>query len=468
MRRPRLNLGLTARGSALMTAGITALFCGYVLGQRDLVRVAILLVGAPIIAAVFLSRSRISIASQRSAEPNRVPPGVPILLRISLTNQSILATGSLMLEDRLGPPFEQRARFTLDSLRGRETRTLAYHLPTANRGEYRVGPLVMRLADPFGLVERTRSFRAVSDILVLPAVDPLPPAPLPGAWDSSLQAGSHAIGSHGSDDASIREYRYGDDLRKVHWRSTARLGSMMMRQEERPWHGRTSVLLDTRAVAHRRRSFPAGTFDDDPRQSDSFEWALSAAASVATHLQGRGRNLDLVAGELVLRGLAPGLLLDRLARLSPASAVNLGLSLSAAEAGGDESNIFAILGAVDEASLRSLTRRHRSPGSALALLLDTPTWATQLDNARADGARPLADVDGAASGTTTPAPAPRPGGTPEVIRAELALTGAGWRVHRVQAGAPTADAWLALMNQSSPGAMRMISDHLVVPAGGRP
>src|ERR1700712_539104 len=74
MTRPQL--GLTARGSALMTAGLTALVCGYVLGQRDLVRVALLLAGAPIIASIFLTRSRISIASQRSAEPNRVPAGV--------------------------------------------------------------------------------------------------------------------------------------------------------------------------------------------------------------------------------------------------------------------------------------------------------------------------------------------------------------------------------------------------------
>ncbi len=437
MRRPQL--GLTARGSALMTAGLTALVCGYVLGQRDLVRVALLLSGAPIIASVFLARSRISIASQRWAEPDRVPAGVPILLKISLTNQSILPTGSLMLEDRLGPPFEQRARFTLDSLRGRETRTLAYHLPKAGRGEYRVGPLMMRLADPFGLVERSRSFRAVSDLLVLPSVDALPDAPLPGAWDSSLQAGSHAIGSHGSDDASIRQYRYGDDLRKVHWRSTARLGEMVVRQEERPWHGRTSVLFDTRGSAHRRLASAAlanlgPDADPDPRRYDSFEWGLSAAASVATHLQARGRSLDLIAGELVLRGLTAGPMLDRMARLAPTHADSLGPALNAADSGGDESNIFAVLGSLDEVALRLLTRRHRSPGSALALLLQTPTWAAT---------DPVARIDPDAGVGIGPA--------------ELALTGAGWRVQVVAAGTPIVDAWMMLMNPSAPP-LRMTAD----------
>lgn len=438
MSRPKL--GLTARGSALMTAGLTALVCGYVLGQRDLVRVALLLAGAPIIASLFLSRSRISIASQRSAEPNRVPPGVPILLRISLTNQSFLPTGSLMLEDRLGPPFEQRARFTLDSLRGRETRTLAYHLPRAGRGEYRVGPLTMRLADPFGLVERSRSFRSVSDLLILPPVDVLPDAPLPGAWDSSLQAGSHAIGSHGSNDASIRQYRYGDDLRKVHWRSTARLGEMMMRQEERPWHGRTSVLFDTRGWAHRRLSPPeladlGPGMDPDARRYDSFEWGLSAVASVATHLQGRGRSLDLIAGELVLRGVSVGPMLDRMARLAPTLRQDLGPALTAADSGGDDSNVFAVLGRLDDAALRLLTRRHRSPGSALALLLETPTWASP---------HPSAGMG--------------PDAGPGVRSAQVALTGAGWRVQVVRAGTPVADAWMALMNQSGAPAFRLTSD----------
>ena len=49
---------------------------------------------------------------------------------------------------------------------------------------------------------------------------------------------------------STREYRYGDDLRKVHWRATARTGQLMVRLEERPWRAQATLLLDTRARAH--------------------------------------------------------------------------------------------------------------------------------------------------------------------------------------------------------------------------
>ena len=429
------QLGLTTRGSALITAGGTALICGVALGQRDLVRVALLLILVPVVAAYVVSRSRVSIACARSAEPERVSPGTPVLLRLALTNQSLLPTGSLMLEDQLRAPFQQRARFTLDSLRGRESRSLAYRLPLVGRGKYRVGPLQMRLADPFGLVERTRSFRSVNDIVVLPTVEALPDTSLPGAWDSAQQAGSHSVGTHGSDDASIRQYRYGDDLRKVHWRSTARLGSMMVRQEERPWHGRSTLLLDTRGTAHRHAT-PGSRFGDEPaekpdaapdeRRRDSFEWAVCAAASIAVHLHEKGRSLDVIAGALAVPASSTGLLLDRLAGITMSDDAGLSHAMTQVEANGRDANIVAVLGYLDDVTVQVLTRYHRSQGSALALLLDTSTWSGQTESTRR--------LHEEAS-----------------QRAVVGLTGAGWRVQRVTRDMSVADAWSALMNQMTTG-----------------
>jgi uncharacterized protein (DUF58 family) len=420
---------LTTRGSALLTAGITAAVCGVALGQRDLVRVAFLLMAAPLVASIVVSRSRLSVACERRVTPDRVAPGEPLIVSITLVNQSLLPTGSLMLEDNLPSSLGQRARFTLDSLRGREQRSLAYRLPLATRGHYSVGPLRMRLADPFGLVERTRSFRSVDTVVVLPAIEPLSQSALPGAWDSSHQASSHSVGSLGADDASIREYRYGDDLRKVHWRSTARRGSIMVRQEERPWHARTVLLLDTRAEAHRRvpesersaRTDANGDSRDDARDRDSFEWAVSAAASICVLLRSKGREVDIVAGTIPNTVGNPETLLDQLADLKGSGEIDLRSPLEVADSIGRDSTLFAVLGRLDEASIRLLSKERRSPGSAIALLLDTASWGSSAESSsqRARDAYELARVR---------------------------LTGAGWRVAPIRRGDSMEKIWAQLIN----------------------
>ena len=423
----RRRIGLTTRGNALLTAGCTAALCGIVLGQRDLVRVAVLLIAAPLVAAYIISRARVTVSCTRSATPERSYGGESVRVSISLSNQAILPTGALLLEDTLAQPLTGRARFTLDSLRGRETRTLAYHLPPLRRGRYRVGPLTMRVTDPFGMVERTRSFRAVSDFLVLPVVDRLPDGSLPTAWDVAEQSGSQSVGAHGSDDASTREYRDGDDLRKVHWRSTARTGRLMVRLAERPWHSRTTLLLDNRVNAHRTMELGRVQSTGDGRAVDSFEWAVSAIASIAAHLASRGRELELIADSTPTRFAGIGQLLDHLATLPTSDRADLVDVAHVLNHAARDNTVVAVFGDLDDVSAQFVSGAKRTPGTSLAVLLDTTAWSPTTD------------------------------GTAEIYqqrarKAELLLTEAGWRVLRVDSPrASTADCWAGLLAQGGAG-----------------
>ena len=85
---------------------------------------------------------------------------------------------------------------------------------------------------------------------------PLPTVRLAGEYAGSGDSRARSVAVHGEDDAPTREYRHGDDLRRVHWRSTARVGELMVRREEQPWESRATVVLDTRrarATAARAR-----------------------------------------------------------------------------------------------------------------------------------------------------------------------------------------------------------------------
>jgi len=96
-------------------------------------------------------------------------------------NVSFLPTGLLLLEDEVPYTLGGRPRFTVDRVGPGQHRVVQYPIRSDARGRYRIGPLRLRLADPFGLVELTRSFTAVDILTVVPAVHPLPPIKLGGA-----------------------------------------------------------------------------------------------------------------------------------------------------------------------------------------------------------------------------------------------------------------------------------------------
>jgi uncharacterized protein (DUF58 family) len=400
--------------------------CGLLLGVVDLVRAGLFAAVIPLAAAAVVLRSRVRIANRRSVEPVRIEAGEAVTVTLSITNRAVLRTGALLLEDQLPDRLSGTARFVVPGLAGREVRTVSYRMPALRRGTYRVGPLRMRLTDPFHMVDVVRSFSATSEFVVTPAIDRLPSIEPPRSYDIGENAGSHSIGARGADDASTREWRTGDDLRKIHWRSTARTGVLMVRLEERPWQGRGTLLLDLRASAHLTGvPIPHG---DDPREHDSLEWAVSAAASIGTHLLLAGRDVTLIDDQ---RGADERHQFDNAARLGeylatvrPTGVTDLTHQAEVLRAAARESAVIAVVGALEPSSLRTLAEAHpRSSGiPAFALLLDVDSWRTD------DEPSTTAASCGAAA---------------------RVLENAGWHVVIVRGGDGIADVWLRLLRGGS-------------------
>src|SRR6185437_6837363 len=171
--------------------------------------------------------------------------------------------------DAAGPQPSAPPRFTVHRLSGRGGALLSYPLRPVLRGVHAVGPLHGSATDPLGLAEFERELAPADKLLVLPLVVPLrglPPAL--GAGEGTPGA-ALAHQGQGTSDVLVRQYRYGDELRRVHWRSTARHDELMVRLEERPWRGGMTVLLDRRDVAHRGRG-----------ADSSLEFAVSLTASI--------------------------------------------------------------------------------------------------------------------------------------------------------------------------------------------
>ena len=420
---PRAALGgLTTRGRSFLAAGASAAVCSVLLGQVELLRIGLLLVALPLLCVLVLHRTRHDVVTTRELTPARVPVLVEARVRLRVHNTSRVPTGLLMLQDRVPHVLGPRPRFVFDRVEPGGRREVSYRVRSDLRGRYPLGPLQLRLADPFGMCELTRSCHTRDTLVVLPRVRPLPGARPVGAGADQGDGIRRALAPTGEDDVIPRAYRHGDDVRRVHWRSTARRGELMVRGEEPPGRGHCTVLLDTR----RRGYAGAGPHS-------AFEWAVDGAASVAVHLLSQGHPVRLVTdtGQATpprddLRPSdAADLLLDTLATVTRSGEVGLAAAAAALrDRPGGRALLVAFLGELD-AEQAALLARLRGPAQpALAFLVhDGP------------GPLPAPRSHGAAGGDGPPAgPATSPS---DVLRA------AGWTVVAAHPGADLAELWRA-------------------------
>jgi uncharacterized protein (DUF58 family) len=296
----------------------------------------------------------------------------------------------------------------LDEIEPGGHRELSYQIRSDSRGRFTVGPLRVRVADAFGLVEISRSFSTTSTLVVTPRIFELPRATAQSSWLGEGDGGMRTISAIGEDDAAPRQYQDGDGLHRVHWRSTARYGELMVRREEHQWRSSASVFLDTRRLAH-AGSGPASTF----------EFAVSAAASIGAHLSGEGFRARLIteAGEIAPRGTFQDTLLDMLAVITPSRATGLRAGTSALAAAGGQ--LIAVIGQMSADDARALAVSRRGNAPAMALVLGVSTWASDTI------------------------------GEDTAVTAEI-LSAAGWRVAVASASTPLAVAWQQLHRPAEP------------------
>lgn len=244
--------------------------------------------------------------------------GLPLAYRIRLQNQTARAQSNLVVMEDLGdgrPPLQQfldtpepgeedrnwfdricgyyRWRWLLWQNSGCKSRELAlpalapgaalevfHELTPHRRGVLRLPALTVGWPDPFGLFRSVRSLPGAQSILVLPRRYPLPPLKLPGT--RLHQPGGVTLASsvgESEEFIALREYRPGDPLRRIHWRSLAKIGKPVIKEYQDEFFARHALVLDTFAS----RVHP-----------EVFEEAVSVAASFACTIPDQESLLDLL------------------------------------------------------------------------------------------------------------------------------------------------------------------------------
>ncbi|WP_374118179.1 DUF58 domain-containing protein [Streptomyces sp. RKAG337] len=430
--------GLTTRGRSFFAAGVAAAVCAYVLGQPDLLRVGLLLAVLPLVCVAVLYRTRYRVAGSRRLAPSRVPAMSEARVHLRVDNVSRIPTGLLMLQDRVPYVLGPRPRFVLDRVEPGGHREVSYRVRSDLRGRYPLGPLQLRLTDPFGMCELTRSFSAFDTLTVVPRVEPLPAVRLAGEASGYGDSRTRSLSLAGEDDAIPRGYRHGDDLRRVHWRSTAKYGELMVRREEQPHKARCTVLVDTRRLAF----YGAGP-------DSAFEWAVSGAASVSTHMLERGYSVRLLTdtGSSVPgpeggfggdSSDTAGVLLDTLAVVEHSDGGGFSRAHDVLRVG-SEGLLVAFLGDLDEEQATIVGRMRQRAGGAVAFVLDSSAWASRdavdpYPDTPPPGAGPAASGADGEDGPGTAADA-------GARRAVRMLREAGWTVLPVPPGEGLPSLW---------------------------
>ncbi len=272
---------MTRQGVALALLGLGLLALGRILGLVELYIVGSAALGACVIALLLVWLRKLDLDVSRHLQPPRVAAGTSSRVDLEIRNLARSKTPVLRMRDEITGT--RGADLLLAPLPPGGATRAAYRLPTSRRGLVDIGPLSFEYTDPLGLARSRIYSRRQSQLTVLPPI--LPVAPVPRSITDTPMNGAEQRASwsrsHG-DFYALRNYVVGDDLRRVHWASTARHDDLMVRQDELPWQGRLTVLLD-----NRRQSL----------DHDALDLATSVAASVMAASRARSDLVRLVAAD---------------------------------------------------------------------------------------------------------------------------------------------------------------------------
>ena len=273
----------TLRGWVVVSGAVLLYAAGRLFGARPLEQLAFALAALVAIAVFVVRLGRHELRITRWIAPERANVHQQVTITLRIENGGRGPAPLLLLEDRIPPGLSGRARFAVNGIEAGGSRDASFTVRPEVRGRYDVGPLQIQVGDPFNLARLTSAPAPPTSFLVHPPVEPLSlPHDIGERRSAATATLRQPTGPRGEDFYTLREYAEGDELRKIHWPSTAKRQKLMIRQEETPWHTRATIVLDDRRFAH--EGIGGGS---------TFERAVEGAASVVSlyHRAGYGFRL---------------------------------------------------------------------------------------------------------------------------------------------------------------------------------
>lgn len=286
----------TARTLAFLAAGAALIVLGWAFGEPDAVGPALLLVFFPLTSLVISSMTWPRLRVERTPRPPVTQVGDPLEVDLCVTAERGGGPDRIVGEEDPGRLFRGGPhRMLLDAARAGDRTLGSYAITARRRGRHTLDGFRAHATGLLGFWTRTLRVASATPVIVTPRVHRLEPI----AARQYGQTGETPIPQpavFGPDDAMVREYQPRDDVRRIHWPSTARTGALMVRREEAAFDLTAWVILDSRAEVHPSARGERATF----------EWLVSVAASIGARLLDDGYLVTLADAEGVTQRVAPG------------------------------------------------------------------------------------------------------------------------------------------------------------------
>jgi len=300
----------TVRGWAALGAAVAFALAWVGFGEQLLLAAAAFLAITVVVGVLWVRRSAPGVAVARQVIPLQVFDGDHAVVTVTLHVERDLShvTVGDTVHDLGTAQFAADRAIPGDPLIGR------YEVVCHPRGVYQVGPTDVRVRDPFGMAETAVQAGTIDRLVVYPRFEELEGLPMVRGQDPNVATSRTRFSQTGGEDFfTLRDYEDGDDLRKVHWPSSAKRDKLMIRQLEMPWQSRALIVLDPETSNY-------------PDQG-VFEHAVKGAASVVHHFYRSGFSPTLWTGrpEAVTVGTADryNLAMQDLATVNPIEGADL-------------------------------------------------------------------------------------------------------------------------------------------------
>ncbi len=286
---------VTRLGWIVILSGLIFWIAGSVLGWQELLLASSVCIALIIICIGFVL-GRVALDVEIELNPIRVVVGDPVAGQVRFANNTSRRTTSVDLELPVGGGL---ARFKVGALSPGDSGDEVFVVTTERRGVIKVGPPSSVKNDPVGLLVRKVSGETVKELMVYPRTIDIPPfgsgllRDLEGLTTKEVSPSDLAF-------HSLRDYVPGDDRRFIHWKSSAKIGQLQIRQFLDTRRSSISVIVDSRPSSY--------------GDSEEYEVAIQVAGSVALRAARDGLASFISIGDLAATSAVPHMILDVLAR----------------------------------------------------------------------------------------------------------------------------------------------------------